>query len=289
MMNKPISILLYEDDPGYRASFKLIAQQKRIIVDAVDNVDVLVETLENNPRKHKFVVLDAKAYLHEGQTSQESEDYLHKVFREIKRIAIKQDRLLPYCINTGFADIKLRFNEVLDCPIYEKGSEEQLLQYIWEVYNESDIAKLRSNYSHVMDFADHYFDDANFKVLCSLLLKQKFESNNLVDVISNLSQLRRIVEHTMDIIHREHLHSQSGIVYNRSTRTSDVINYLNKNTDVPPQVFGNVVNILKTASNFGSHTPEQAAAMEDYPTNNTVIGLVYGYFETASWAKKLLD
>lgn len=286
---KPINILLYEDNQTYRDSFKLKAQQKRIIVDATDNVDDLLETLEDNPRKHKFVVLDARAYLHEGQANgTESEANLHKIFREIEKIARKQDRAIPFCINTGFAEIKLQYQEVLQCSIYEKGNEDELLQFIWDSYNNSDGAKLRMNYPEVFEFADTYFKDADLEVLSNLLDKRRFESNNIVDRISNLSSLRRLVEHIMDIVFEFHLNHQASIIRNRSTRASDVINYLNGNGSVPPQIFGNVVNILKTASNYGSHTPEQAAQIADYPTNDSIHGLTLGFFGTISWAKKLL-
>jgi hypothetical protein len=287
---KPINILLYEDNQSYRDSFKLKAQQNRILVDATDNVDELLETLEDNPRKHKFVVLDARAYLHEGQAQgTESEANLHKIFRQIEKIARKQDRVIPFCINTGFAEIKLQYQEVIECPIYEKGNEDQLLQYIWDSYNDTDGAKLRLNYPDLFEFADSYFDDADLEVLFNLLHKNKFESNSIVDRISSLSNLRRLIEHTMDIVFRVHLNNQVGIIRSRSSRASDLINFLNNNGAVPTHIFGNVLNILKTASNYGSHTPEQASKIADYPSNNSIVSLTYGFFEIAQWAKKLVN
>jgi hypothetical protein len=287
---KPIHILLYEDKPSYRDSFKLKAQQKRILVDATDNVDELIEILEANPKKHKFVVLDARAYLHEGQgEGTESEANLHKIFREIAKISKQQDRLIPYCINTGFAELKLQYQEVLQCPIYEKGKEDELIQFIWDTYNDSEGAKLRTDFPDVFSFADVYFDDANVEVLSSLLLKRKYESTNISDRIDSLARLRRLTEHTMDIIYINHLQRQTGIIRNRSTRASDVINYLNDAINVPTQVFGSVINILRTASNYGSHTPEEAEATSDYPTNNSIISLTHGFFEIIYWTNKLLS
>lgn len=292
MMNKPISILLYEDNALYRDSFKLIAQRKRILVDAVDNVEVLIETLESNPRKHKFVVLDAKAYLHEGQTSQESEDYLHKVFRELERIAKKQDRLLPYCINTGFADIKLRFNEVLECPIYEKGSEEDLINYIWETYNNTDAAVLRRDYPDVFEFADTYFDDASLELLSNLLHKKRFESNSLADRVENLARLRRLNEHLMDILRHEHLKVElSDITNNAGRRTIEIIDYLRnvRGENVPGHITNSVKDIYYTASEFGSHSVIQAETVPDYPSSYGIVGLTNGFLETILWLKKKIN
>lgn len=286
---KPINILLYEDNPGYRDSFKLAAQKQRIITDTFDNVDNLLETLEGNPRKHKFVVLDARAYLHEGQTQgTESEANLHKIFREITRIGKEQDRIIPYCINTGFAEVRLQYQEVLECRVFEKGHENDLFQYIWESYNNTDSAKLRVAYPQIFEFVDIFFDHADMETLSSLLLNNKYESNAIVDRINNLTNLRRLIEHTMDIIFDQYLGRQGGIVSSKASRSSDIINHLNRIGVVPPQVFGAIVNILRTASSFGSHTPEQATLIVDYPSNNSIKGLTYGFFEVIGWVKKLL-
>ncbi len=287
---KPINVLMYEDNVPYSESFKLKAQQKRILVEITNNVDNLLEALEANPRKHKFVVLDARAYLHEGQTQgTESEANLHKIFKQIDRIAKAQDRVIPYCVNTGFAEIKLQYNEVLECPIYEKGQEDDLIEFIWQTYNDTDAAKLRQDFPEPFDFADSYFDDADLEVLSQLLYKNAFKSEKIADRIDNLTRLRRIVEHTMDIIYHHHLNQQSGIIRNRSSRASDITNYLKGLGVVPPQISGSIFNILSTASSFGSHTPEQAEQIEDYPTSNSIVSLTFGLFEIFIWAKKLLN
>jgi hypothetical protein len=287
---KPINILMYEDNVPYSESFKLKAQQKRILVDVTNNVDNLLEALEASPRKHKFVVLDARAYLHEGQIQgTESEANLHKIFKQIDRIAKIQDRVIPYCVNTGFAEIKLQYNEVLECPIYEKGQEEELIDFIWHTYNESGGAKLRQDFPEPFDFADSYFDDADLEVLSKLLHNNAYKSERIADRIDNLTRLRRLVEHTMDIVFNHHLNQQPGVIRNRSSRASDIINHLNGLGVVPPQIFGSVVNILKTASSFGSHTPEQAEKIQDYPTSNSILSLTFGLFEIFIWAKKLLN
>lgn len=286
---KPIDILLYEDNPDYRNSFKLAAQKVRILTEAYDNVDTILETLEVNPRKHKFVVLDARAYLHEGQApGTENEANLHKLFREIEQIARRQDRVIPFCINTGFADIKLKYQEVLPCRIFEKGEEAELFDYIWATYNDTDGAKVRQEFPEVFSFVDTYFNDADTEVVVKLIFKNKYQSTSIADRVGNLASLRRLVEHTMDILYNNYLHGQPGIIQSGATRSNDVLHYLKDNDDVPPHVFGAALNISKTASNYGSHTPEQAVGITDYPTGNTITSLTLGFFDIISWAKKIL-
>jgi hypothetical protein len=290
---KPITILLYEDNSGYRDSFKLKAQKQRILVDCYDNVDSSMEALEASPRKHKFVVLDARAYLHEGQTKgSESEANLHKIFREIEKIAYQQNRFIPYCINTGFAEIKLQYDEVLTCPIFEKGNEGELFEHIWKTYNNSDNAKLRSEYPDVFEFADKYFDNASLDLLSKLLSKKQFESKNIGDRVDSLSRLRRLNEHLMDIYRIECLEVELTLITpNAGRRSIEIIDYA-KNTamhNVPGNINNSVKNIYYTGSSFGSHSLQQAEIDRSYPTHYAIIGMTNGFLETIVWLKNKLS
>lgn len=286
---KPITILHYEDTPSYRDSFKGIAQANRIIVDAVDNVDLLIEKLEEDHRKHKFVVLDARAFLHEGQkTGSESEANLIKIFREIERISNKQQRVIPYCINTGFADVKVSHSEVVNCKIFEKGNEQELINYIWEAYNSSREAILRKNYPDCFEFADAYFDEPNLAILSEILKGDTFKSNSIAIRVMVLATLRRLNEHLMDVIFEKYLNSLFGVIRSKASRANDIFYYIKDKEDVPTQIVGGTINLYKIASEYGSHTPEDAQKIDDYPSNNTIISLTYSFLETVNWAKKLL-
>ena len=289
VVTKPITILHYEDSPTYRDSFKTIAQANRIIVDAVDNVDLLLEKLEEDPRKHKFVVLDARAFLHEGQTSgSESEVNLIKIFLEIDKIAKAQGRIIPFCINTGFADVKLSHAGVVPCEIFEKGDELNLLKYIWESYNGLDDSKLRKQHPGCFEFADTYFDLPNLALLTELLKGDSFESNDIAKRVINLSSLRRLNEHIMDILYIKHLHSPSGVIKSSASRANDIFFHINDSKRVPPEIHGAWTSIYKVASNFGSHTPEEAYKISDYPSANTIIMLTFGLLNIIDWANNLL-
>lgn len=289
-ITKPITILHYEDSPSYRDSFKGIAQANRIIVDSVDNADLLIEKLDDDHKKHKFVVLDARAYLHEGQTSgSESEANLIKIFREIERISNDQQRFIPYCINTGFADLKVSHGEVVDCKIFEKGNEQELMNHIWETYNNSNDAILRKKYPECFEFADAHFEPSNLGILTSILTDDSFTSNNIASRVMVLASLRRLNEHLMDILFDKHLHRPSNVIRNDASRANDIFNHIKINEGMPSQISGSIINLYKITSNFGNHNPTKPQDIAAYPSSNTIISLTYSFFDILNWANTLLN
>lgn len=287
---KPLHILLYEDNQAYTDSFKLKAQKNRILVDAVNNVDSLFERLEVNPKKYQFIVLDARAFLREGQTSgTESEANLIRIFRDLPKIEAKLGRPIPHAINTGFADVKLSHEKVLECPIFDKGDEERLIKHIWDTFNNSEIGKIKSNFPEFIDFADAYFDVANYEVLVSLLKDDNFSSPAIGKRVTNLAMLRRVTECIMDIVHVEFLDSIGEAVNSRATRLNDIADYLNRREDIPTHIYGIIINIRKTANQYGSHTPEEAERIVDYPSHNVIRGYVWGLTDVIIWAKTKIE
>jgi len=288
-ITKPITILHYEDTPSYRDSFKGMAQANRIIVDAVDNVDLLIEKLEEDHKKHKFVVLDARAFLHEGQKAgSESEANLIKIFRELERISYEQQRFLPYCINTGFADVKVSHSEVVNCKIFEKGNEQDLINYIWETYNNSSDAIVRKNYPECFEFADQYFDEPSLAILTEILKGDNFKTNSIANRVMVLATLRRLNEHLIDILFDQYLNSSSGIINSRAGRTKDIFYHIMENEAVPAQIDSGFKSLYRITSEYGSHTPEDAQKILDYPSNHTMVALTYNFLDIVSWAKNLL-
>jgi hypothetical protein len=284
---KPIDVLLYEDNAAYSSSFKALAQAKRILVTSVTNVDSLLEALEAAPKKYQFVVLDARAFLHEGQSSgTESESNLIKIFREIPKIAEKIGRPLPYAINTGFANIASSHKEVVDCKVFEKGEEDKLIKHIWGTFENSLIGQLRRDYS-AFEFAEEYFDDVNFGVLVKLLEGKQFEARDITRRVANLMAMRRLNEHVMDIVHDLHLNGAIAI-NNQGRRTLEIADVLRSNGVMLDHVYYSVLNIYRTASNFGSHTPQTQAEIDKYPSHETLTSCTHALLATMAWAKMVV-
>lgn len=282
---KPIRVLLCDDNARYADSFKNEARNARIITDHVDNVDDVLERINGAPKKYLFLVLDAKAYQHEGeQEGDEDEMNLMALLPELEKLKSKGIDI-PYCVNTGFADFKVRMGKRLSCPVFEKGQEEELFKHIWDTYNSTDYANLRRDHPIVFDLADDYFDEAALAQLTSLLTKDKYKSSSIGDRVDNLARLRRTAEHLMDILHAEYLGGAAGIVKSDATRAKDVIHYIKANEQLPTHVFGFTMNLYNTASNYGTHNPMQAAAASDYPSGYALSSLTEGLLEMFVWAK----
>jgi hypothetical protein len=283
---RPIKVLLYEDKKEYQDSFKVAARAERIITEVVDNVEDLLETITSNPKKYQFIVLDARAYLKEGQQEgTEDEANLTKILLELNKLKYTGGPTIPYCVNTGFADIKLRIKATIDCPIFEKGDEENLFKHIWATYNDTDNAKLRFKYPKVFEFVDSQFSDPNIEVLSSLLLNDKYTSAQLADRVNNLSTLRNISEHIMDILHNKYLNGIPDMSGNLGGRLGAIAKHMFDTKDMPVHVHGTLISIRKVANEYGSHSPQQAQNIADYPGAYTITGLTLGLFDVLAWAQ----
>ena len=283
---KPIRILLYEDNQDYIDRFKLEAQKHRILVEAVTNVDSFFEVLGSNPHKFKFLILDAIAFLHEGQTSgSESEANLIKIFRDLAILEKKLGRVFPCAINTGFANIKLSYQEVVPCPIFEKGNESVLLEHIKAQFINSEIGVLYAQYPEIMAFCESNLNDTNFSLFINLLKNENFACERIDERVKNLSSLRRLNESIFDLIFVNYLFNASGIIKSTSSRVNDIAHYLRDKNDIPPPIFGATVNIQKTASTYGCHNPDEASKLGYYPTSYTLKTLTNGLIDIIIWAK----
>ncbi|MBD1367422.1 hypothetical protein IDJ77_26665 [Mucilaginibacter sp. ZT4R22] len=283
--DKAINILLYEDKPDYSASFRTTAQKQRILTKATDNADELLELLKSSPRKYVFIVLDARAFMHEGQAvGTEDEMNLIKIIQDLEEFKRQNHLTLPYCINTGFADLKLRLSNKVSCPIFEKGNEAELIDHIWIEYMRTDDAKLLMEHPEIFGFATDHFDDAAYAVLANLFTGKKYLSLNIAQRVNNLAALRRTAEHLMDIINNDYL---GNVVPPSGSRLNDITAYLNLNQDIPVHVFSTVTSIRKIAGYFGSHTPSTSQEIAAYPSGELIGGLASSLKDVFIWAHTL--
>lgn len=284
-ISKPISVLLYEDIKVYSDSFKTKARAARIIVNDVDNVEDLMTQVSSNLRKYSFLVLDARAFLKKGQKpGSENEMNIFKIFDFMKDLNSK-GFYIPYCINTGFADVKTQLNNMeVPCEIFEKGNEENLFNFIWDKHNNSDVGKLLAIFPEIFNLAQLHFDDVNFQIIKDLFANDKFKSARIVDRVANLQALRRTTEHLFDIIHQEYLNG-TLIPRTSGSRLGDISKYLYDNNDIPNHLYSFLITVRKVCSEFGSHTPEVAIALPDYPSEFFFYGLAMALNDLYSWAQ----
>jgi len=286
--DKPINVLLYEDKPDYAGSFKTSAQKQRIIVKIVDNGDELLEVLRDTPRKYQFVVLDARAFMHEGQQSgTEDEMNLLPIIRDLDKFKQEQQVTLPYCINTGFADLKLRLANKVNCPVFEKGNEDKLIQHIWDEYMKTDDAKLLMSHPEIFGLAIDHFDAASYAVLSGLFQNGQHLASGIAERVNNLSSLRRTVEHLMDLVHGNYLGNAVSIS-SAGNRLGEITRFLNDKNDIPVHIFSTITSIRKIAGNYGSHTPNKQKEIDAYPSGELIGGLATSLKDVFIWAKKLI-
>lgn len=287
---KPINILLLEDVDVYRGSFKTLAQKERIIVKDFDNVEDILGEIRLNHKTYQFLVLDARAYMQEGQKEgTEDEMNLLRLLTELNDLKYKSGIDIPYCINTGFSDLKLRLGSTVDCPIFEKGNEKALFAHIWDTYSKSDRAKLLNGYPYIFDFVFDRFGDVEAETIADMFTGEKFRAKPIATRKNNLNCLRSTAEHLIDILHKDFLNNQAGIITTQGRRLGEITDYLKNQADMPPHIYSTLTAIRKVAGQYGAHNPANSQLEEEYPSEDFITGLTLSLRDVFSWAKTKLN
>ncbi|NJI72725.1 hypothetical protein HCX49_05865 [Sphingobacterium kitahiroshimense] len=286
ILNEAINIILYDDDKSYAESLMITARRRRVLIKWVDNVQDLFIELENKPKKYVFVILDARAYSEPGQKKgEEDEMNLIDIFSRFSNLKSEKNIIIPFCINTGFAELKTKIAKYkIECPIFDKGSEEALLDYIIKGFNNSDLGKLLYEFPDIFKFCSRHFDESDFAVIFKLFDKGKFQATEIADRISTLASLRRITEHLGDKIYDLYLGKHGPTISSPASRVKDIFYYLHNNKDIPSHLYFFVLNVHGVGSSYGSHTPENASKESDYPSIFFISGLALGLNDLFRWA-----
>lgn len=286
-----IDIIMLEDKPLYQGSFEAQASKERMIVKSVDNAEDLIDLIREKPRKYKFIVLDARAFFTEGeQQGTEDEANLIYVFRELKNIQVENGVTLHYAINTGFADIKLRHEKRVDCPIFEKGNEAELFDYIWEVQNKTEEAFVKSNFPEIIPLYDIHFTDKVKEKVLSLYNNNGFNNSSLKSRLENLSSLRMINEQIMDILYEEiHGKTWRDITESIGGRSKAIALALGSLGTISDYLRDVCVGIYHMSSKYGEHSEEDVKEDSGFPTNRMIDGYAKGLLELFIASNKLLN
>lgn len=287
---KPINILLLEDVDVYRGSFKTLAQKERIIVKDFDNVEDILGEIRNYPKKYQFLVLDARAYMQEGQKEgTEDEMNLVRLLTELRDLKHNYGIHVPYCINTGFSDLKLRLRQiVVDCPIFEKGNEKDLFAHIWNIYSKSDRAKLINAYPGIFGFVFDRFGNVEAEALVDMFKGEGFKRKDIASRKNSLNCLRGSVEHLMNIVHDVYLGNSQTIFSQGVSRLVSITEHLKNYDEIPVHVYSTVTTIRKTAGRYGTHNPPDPIPEEEYPSEDYITGLALSLRDVFSWAETKL-
>ena len=284
---KPINVMLVDDTESYCIELAGAARNHRILIQYYDNLETAMEVLSTNA-KFKFVIFDGKCFLREGQKTGEPDfRFVSEAMLRINEIQQKLQKNIPYCINTGFVENVEQIQE--RAKVFSKSKEndqEKMFSYIWEQFNSTIQGQIKYDYPIVYDFADTYFNPENFDLFIELLSKDNFLKKDAVAINDNLTRLRKINEHLMDIYCDQILICDPlSIANNAGKRTIQIAQHIydNENT-MPDFILGQIKTIYYTCSSHGAHNTDGHK-----PTNNTVASLTYGLIDIILWMNTIIN
>jgi hypothetical protein len=142
-----ISVLIIDDDKDYCESLAGSALMVDVDLKSSTNLEDGIEILRTDT-SIMFVILDGNCFLNSDQesTSFTSENIPHHAKGIIDEINRDQDRLIGYCVNTGFVnDLKKSFDGIF--KVFDKDQKSaELFSYIKAFVTDSPLYKLKIKY-----------------------------------------------------------------------------------------------------------------------------------------------
>ena len=238
-------------------------------------------------------------------------DFLTIALERLKEIERKQDRHIPFVINTGyFGEKEVQMMQRLIAErrgkIFSKTlPKDEMFQYLIAEIEDSENTKIEKEYADVFEIfdIDKGYLDATFRAHLLKLLKTS-NSDDPTEIKKNLALLRSLQEQILQTLNKK----DSQIIPDQAAKPTvsfwKVHNHLSGNVrnvssdrdkkDFQPttEVFQNdsIKNlsecIYKIASDDGSHHPYENTPL---PNKYTVQSLAFAFLEQLVWFKKLMS
>lgn len=285
--DKPLNLLIIDDDKNYVDSLKLRARELRINLIHYKTLEESKEFLKSD--KGKFVagiILDVVCVKTKAQEVPDN-SFITEALQYFDRYHCG----LPKTVLTGepeeYKNLQKLFSGTHD--IFKKGDgDENILKYLLEKSSSLGFIRISRELPVVFEVFEKSYLDINARddfIECSNNIKSS-EQNIIND---NLSRLRRIQEKIYIAINKTDPSLVPTEYISDGVKSRKIFNYITekeviKKHSIIDQFSWSVYTI---ASDYGAHTPNNTP---DYsPTKYTVQALFFALCDLLLWFKEILE
>ena len=297
---KTYNILLIDDEKEVCESLIDFANQIGI---AKFDADIIITDRQNWQdgaellEKEYFhaLILDARCMIETDQVD-DNFDFLTIALERLKEIERKQDRHIPFVINTGyFGEKEVQMMQRLITErrgkIFSKTlPKDEMFQYLVTEIEDSENTKIEKDYPDIFEVFDKGYLGSSFRIeLFKILKTLNKDSKNQ----ENLRAVRVIQDEIYNALRRKN----PAIVPNGSF--TDKNKHLSGNSYQNSTIYQtNTISYLANAiyrisSDFGNHSPQKPTNVTieywEMPSNYAVKSLVFALLEQLLWFKNLME
>jgi hypothetical protein len=291
---RPINVLWIEDEPQKLENFVGVLQVNRIIVKRTfTNSQEGMHELKNNPHDYDAVILDAKALKDATSVAgTETMRALRNSINAIKDISKDQNRVIPFCVYTGyFDDLDDAWEE--DLAIFSKGRDQQkLIDYIKTQISELPSWEVIERNREVFELFDEEllnrkYQDHLIELLMNLETKDGKEIGKLMGVCRKLQEGVYKVLGNQGRLHPALFHENGRPNLTWCLRYLEGKKVDKIEEEIPdrfmPEHIGVSMRMIQAHSSvFGAHDSK------DIASNYTLRSTVYAMMDVLSWLKVAL-
>lgn len=288
--NKPIHILLIDDDIEYCQTLTTNARSQRFLIKHYQNLEEGFNELENNP-KYQGLILDGRCLITASQETPK-ENFISEALRRIERIKYEKGWYIPCVINSAYID-ELKNSIPDDIPYFSKGENNAgMFNYLRDEINKSNEMRIKNKYRQPFEIFERGYLDHHVEHDLVTIFKDMTHDDPAI-VVRTLGRLRTIVEAVytkMNQINKavvpDNLSCRS-IIYHlpgKPRYDTDLRKRVVTSDVFQPLFIYDLVNAAYTiCSDYGSHFSD------NHPTRYTVMSLTFGVCELLVWFGQWMD
>ena len=272
---KPIKALIIDDSTDYTRELTLKAAGRQIILRSSTNWQQGFDLIKAD-KQLQFVILDARCYITETQeTGTESERFLVKAIRELEAWMRENNKYIPFCINTGYSDLKHIFEG--EYRLFSKDdNSDTLFEYIWNEYHKSLNGQFSINFPEPALFTEQFFTEENKEKIALLFQNDRFMKPGVEDRRKNLADIRVISEHFWDILAVEYLNEDLKKFKDEPSKRTGLYIYKINNGDekkIPEFIYYWSRTLFDLSSEYAMHNSIGDQTLEQFPTKYLITSL----------------
>ncbi|PAU95379.1 hypothetical protein CK503_04070 [Aliifodinibius salipaludis] len=158
-MDRPISVLLLDDEADKMIDFIQEAKSERVLIkEKLTNAQEGIQEIRDNYDKYDAVILDALFFEKPDSAKLRDAGALADTLAEISRLVHVEEKYLPHCIYTGHFDKVNSDTVTRNKEVFVKGRDQKkMFDYLKEEVSKSDDYAIKNKYNDVFEVFDRSF------------------------------------------------------------------------------------------------------------------------------------
>ena len=289
-MNRPLEMLIIDDNKEYAESLYRKAQRFQILLEHKDNLeDAMLFLKSDKGRKISGVILDVVC-----MKSKDQEVPSRNFITAAIGFLTKEAPLLPIAVITGEPDQYTELSKLYEGTknVYSKGpgpDEEKMLEFLKSEALKLNRVKIMNKHKDIFGIVEEFFNTETEEDLIDCL--NNLNTSDKTQIKNNLACIRRLLEKIcIELYKSKPDWVDSENIIEGNVKVKAIIKHLRQSGHVDQNTDYFTRAIYAVSSDYGAHDGTQNRKQKGSPVSKyTVHAAAYALLDLFLWFKKVVN